>query len=247
MWRADRAWRTGLNGVKRESFGDIEGYFGVVNLLGPRDPRQRPYDQFWHMHFTYVQLRYELIDSSSGGVYQVDRTYMTFYDFDTGISQVVGAVPAIETMQMGPQASNMMVRRATEIQREPYATWFSMQTAEVQADVATTMLARDPWQSMVNFASVYGVGDDNPANPMDLTELQAHRSVMAEFEQMSSFQIRYALAGCCTTGRNFLFGGCARSARPLACACCMRGVRRTRTRTRCALCVSVRSLQRVPW
>ena len=85
-----------------------------------------------------------------------------------------------------------------------------MQTPSVQAEVSATVLAQQPWQSTVNFASVYGVGQDNPFDPVNLTPLQAARSIMAEFEYMSSFQVRYAITGCCTTGRNFLFGGCAR-------------------------------------
>ena len=52
--------------------------------------------------------------------------------------------------------------------------------------------------------------DDNPANPYQLTELQSSRSVQVLFEYVSSFQVRYAIGACCTTGRNFLFGGCAR-------------------------------------
>ena len=43
-------------------------------------------------------------------------------------------------------------------------------------------------------------------DPYLLVDLQKRRSIMAEFNQVSSFQVRYAI-GCCTTGRNFLFGG----------------------------------------
>ena len=47
----------------------------------------------------------------------------------------------------------------------------------------------------------------------DLTPLQARRSVMVMYERLSSFQVRFAINQCCTTGRNFLFGGVRAAAR----------------------------------
>ena len=52
--------------------------------------------------------------------------------------------------------------------------------------------------------------DDNPTDHYNLTPLQKRRSLMVRFEAINFFQVRYAIAACCTTGRNFLFGGCAR-------------------------------------
>ena len=55
----DRAWNPRINGVKRtQGTGAAAGYFGVINLLGPRSPLQRPADRFWREHFTYVELEY---------------------------------------------------------------------------------------------------------------------------------------------------------------------------------------------
>ena len=45
-----------------------------------------------------------------------------------------------------------------------------------------------------------GSGSDNPADPYVLTPLQARRSVMVTLMEVSSFQVRYAIDGCCTTG-----------------------------------------------
>ena len=42
-------------------------------------------------------------------------------DFDTGISQVSGAVPAVETMQMGPQAALLEVPPVTGM--GPHPSW----------------------------------------------------------------------------------------------------------------------------
>ena len=38
---------------------------------------------------------------------------------------------------------------------------------------------------------------------------QRRRSIMVMFEHVNTYQVRYAIGACCTTGRNFLFGGCA--------------------------------------
>ena len=93
-----RAWRTGNNGVKRVGIGTNVGFFGAINLLGPRLPAQRPYDKFWNAHFTIVQLRYAFVSGgarinasscsrgSGGAPLTIGRTFMTFFDFDTGKS-----------------------------------------------------------------------------------------------------------------------------------------------------------------
>ena len=54
-------------------------------------------------------------------------------------------------------------------------------------------------------SSTIGVGKDNPADPLSLTELQRSRSVMFLIQSRSSFSVRLALSGCCSTGRMFLF------------------------------------------
>ena len=42
---AYRAWNPRHNGVKRMREGTVEGFFGAINLLGPRIPAQRPYNK----------------------------------------------------------------------------------------------------------------------------------------------------------------------------------------------------------
>ena len=91
-----RAWRLGHNGIKRErrreqaaiDSGESFGYFGAVNLLGPRSATQNPPDMRWHNAFTFTQLRVEFLDGTSGGPATINRTFFTFYDFDTGLAQV---------------------------------------------------------------------------------------------------------------------------------------------------------------
>ena len=76
-----RAWRVRLNGIKRRTQGDITGYFGVINLLGPRALGQSggP-DTQWNTEFTYCELRYTFVGRNSGNPIAIDRTYLTFYD-----------------------------------------------------------------------------------------------------------------------------------------------------------------------
>ena len=64
QWKAsDAVW----NWIaRRQEEGDSTGFFGAINLLGPRSLRQRPYTKFWSEHFTYTQLRYELLNGATG-------------------------------------------------------------------------------------------------------------------------------------------------------------------------------------
>ena len=80
--------------------GENYGYFAVTNLLGPRIATQTAH---WHDGLTFVQLRYEFLNNATGGALTIGRTFFTFYDFDTGLSQVEGAVPAVECTQFGTQ------------------------------------------------------------------------------------------------------------------------------------------------
>ena len=62
-----RAWNIRLNGIKRQTLGDKSGFFGVINLKGPRlavqgDGSNTIPRGYWNDQFTFVQLRYEFID-----------------------------------------------------------------------------------------------------------------------------------------------------------------------------------------
>ena len=70
------------------------------------------------------------------------------------------------------------------------------------------------WGTPVVVASALGRGRDNPTDPYNLTATQMRRSVLALFEGVS-FQLRYMVAECCGTSRNFLFGGYSNLQRPL--------------------------------
>ena len=107
-----RAWREAINGIKVQNDNNDVGYFGVINLLGPRSPTMRPYHKFWHEELTIVQLRFTFMNGDPfplGSNLTIGRTFMTFFDFDTG----PGDTNAVEMMQMGPQVREQTQRTST--------------------------------------------------------------------------------------------------------------------------------------
>jgi hypothetical protein len=125
-----------------------------------------------------------------------------FYDFDAGISQVSGSSLAMEMMQMGPQAAHVELPSVTEIHTSAQWSDVPSLSAGARGIIATTMPGANTWGTAVHHATVFGVGDDNPFDPYDLTAQQAQRSIMAMFERVSTFQVRYAIGSCCTTVRS---------------------------------------------
>ena len=75
-----RAWNPRHNGVKRQGIGDETGFFGAINLLGPRSALQRPYDKFWTDQFTMVQLKFSFVTSAGASLspLTIGRTFITF-------------------------------------------------------------------------------------------------------------------------------------------------------------------------
>ena len=113
-------------------------------------------------------------------------------------------------MQFGPQAVSTS-RLAAGSEMQEFASWAALPDT-VTAYTGETLDVIDPegraiaasftpeWpNSNVYFGTVYGVGDDNPADPYDLTALQQRRALVAMLEQTSFFQVRFALSICCTT------------------------------------------------
>ena len=94
------------------------------------------------------------------------------------------------------------------------ATW--VQTASVSEIVVTPPAEMsEPWVASgalwpdepLYCASEFGTGKDNPFDAHTLSDLQRSRGLMAELESVTSFAVRYVIAGCCATGRNFLTSG----------------------------------------
>lgn len=72
-----RAWNPRHNGVKRQAAGANFGFFGAINLLGPRDPNRiqtaTPANKLWFATFTAVQLKFEFLAEASAGSYEAAR------------------------------------------------------------------------------------------------------------------------------------------------------------------------------
>ena len=200
--RADRAWNPRHNGVKRQQEGDRVGFFGAVNLLAPRSPTQRPLDRFWHAAYTIVQLRFDFLTEVSFGSYtssglgglsplQLDRTYVSFFDVDTGEPTFAGSGVQAEAIQMGPQAADVQTMPTTELRTD---TWQAL----LGSDPRDARFGNYDWEewsgpaSLVYAATTYGVGEDNPINPYaGLTQQQRNRALMVMLEETTTFQVRH--------------------------------------------------------
>lgn len=165
----------------------------AIVTQGPRSSAQRPHSQFWNEHFTTVQLRYEFISSANYRSLTLDRTYLTFYDFDAGHSQVVGATPAMEIVQIGTQAIAVELPTDTELVRR---TSWSQIGLSSQALAMAHRMPTGGWESPILYATAYGTGHDNPMEPYAVTELQSRRSFIAMLEATSFLQVRYAIGAC---------------------------------------------------
>jgi hypothetical protein len=202
-------WNTRQNGVKRQAIGDNVGYFGAINLLGPRSNGQMPANKRWTDQFTLVQLNFAfLTDRTPDQTYRsfvpitLGRTFLTFYDFDTGAARFSGSDTQLELMQIDPQAAYVERAHVTEIRQ--HSSFFdvianvSVESLQRLGPNAATMISQQWAGSSVWSATTYGVGDDNPFSAFSLTQQQAARAVMAMFEQVSTFDVRYAISACCS-------------------------------------------------
>ena len=166
------------NGLKAD--GDFVPTFGVINLIGPAGGAP----------WTYVDLRFQFVNGLTDEPMVIPETFFTFYDLDTTPSG------ARECLQF-EGGSAYFASNSTEL--------VSYTPAEVNALIGGA--AYDVGGGVTYCGSEIGGNLDNPTDPKDLTESQADRSVMVSLENTSSFSVRYAIIGCCTTGRNLLFGG----------------------------------------
>ena len=91
---AYRAWNERVNGIKREYTDNNEGFFGVINLLGPRTAAQRPLNMYWDAALTFVQLRYEFL-TAAGAPLTLGRTFLTFCTCQSA-SRPTESIPNLE-------------------------------------------------------------------------------------------------------------------------------------------------------
>ena len=90
-----------------------------------------------------------------------------------GMSLVIDNPESVEMMQMGGQATHLIVSPDTEITMR--RNWADLRRYEIDDEARPVWGAFEPWESAVstvNHATVYGVGQDNPVNPYDLLDLR---------------------------------------------------------------------------
>ena len=200
-----RAWNVAINGIKRVQRVSTSGYFSVINLLAPRSQSQRRY---WHHEQTFVDLRYTFLNAVTQAPSVLDRTMLTFYDFDAGRETDASGRRVSTECMIIRGAGRVATNADTEIVNQPpLAT----------AAIASGLRGWDDgaWASETYYCgTVYGIGADNPADPLELSALEMRRSVLVELVSASSLFVRYAVYVCCGTGRNFLMAGFSNVVRP---------------------------------
>ena len=202
-----RAWSVYLNGVKRVQRDSVSGYFCVVNLLAPRASNQR---RHWNAWVTQVDLRYTFISASAQTPVVIERVLLTFYDFDAGReTDARGNRVSAECMQISG-ADRVDTAMSTEL----LVKLPKNETQLAALNLATS--AADVFANETSYcASVYGVGNDNPIDPGNLTALEVRRAILVQMINASDLHVRFAIHVCCGTGRNFLVAGYSNVIRPL--------------------------------
>ncbi len=129
----------------------------------------------------------------------VPHTFVSFFDVDSTSHPIAECVQSKDSTQSFFGAnSELHIYRTSADRQQP-------QARRVFDAVSAADPAVEEWPTPLVCSSITGVGKDNPADPLSLTELQRSRSVMFLIQSRSSFSVRLALSGCCSTGRMFLF------------------------------------------
>ena len=177
-----RASRVELNGLKTR-----KSKFSLLNVKAALAPEKA----------TFVQLRLSFVKSGTDQEVVVPRTFMTLFDVDSTID------PVLECQSI-KGASSMILSENTELRVYRTSAERLMPEAKAVFDIMDPI--KGAWAQPLVCATRRGIGADNPTDANRLTDLQRSRSVMTMIEYTSSFEVRLALSGCCSTGRNYLFG-----------------------------------------
>ena len=220
-----RHWTPNTNGIKRgEDDTSNTDAFAVINLLQPRSVAQGTSQ--WNRVLTITQFKFEFITGSSQTPLWLQKTYLSFWDYDESLAEEEGEM-IMEAIQPDENARLAFTANGTEV--EEYPAWtlsdggFVNATAvyesyrEVGASMTeeeVTLLIREAnhflgpsWPTPVLTSGSFGVGGDNPVDPLAPTTLQKQRAVMFMYENVSTFEVRFAIHRCCGKGRNFMIGG----------------------------------------
>ena len=224
-----KQWVRFWNGIKR---GDDDtsntDAFAVINLLQPRSVAQ--VSSQWSSVLTFTQFKFDFISGASQTPITLERTYLSFWDYDESLSEDdpdgTKGDNIMEAIQPDPQkVTAYWLADGSEL--EVYPTWaadrggFVNATALVQSHLeqgtsgaSNVQLAQtavdglfNSWSSPVLTSGTFGLGGDNPTDPLAPTMLQKQRAVLFQIDNVSTFELRLAIYRCCGNGRNFLIGG----------------------------------------
>jgi hypothetical protein len=147
---------------------------------------------------TSVDLEFQFVDPKTGQPATMEHLIFSWFDLDKG--KFGGGE---EEVTLWPGYSNTIVSSFSEI---------------VQGEVDCPPSANA--QKCKSFlSSKWGVGKDNPTNPLTLTKQQAARTFSVEYKQVSSFSVTLR-AGEGFGSRNFLFTGMSQVAYSSVEECC---------------------------
>jgi hypothetical protein len=123
-------------------------------------------------------------------------------DFDTGPARA-GSEPQYEGMQIDGSLWTQTAPQTEMLQN--HTSWaelipnFSQAGLDRLGPNAASALSVEWPGADIYSARTDGVAQ-NPSSAFALTCQQEARALMAMFEQVSCFQVRYAISACCTTG-----------------------------------------------
>lgn len=176
-----RVYLNGLSGLTSANYR-----FGRINLRNDHAAT-----------FTFT-----LVTQGTNTAVQADFNFSVM-DLDTGLPGTTTPLGEMESVQL--------------ISQDGTAAWQTTANTELSSTYTPTNPPAS-WSAPVITATqpffgatTRGTGPDNPTDPFNLTEQQANRTVMFQFENTSSFELRLGLGvdsnGGSLGGRNFLFSG----------------------------------------
>jgi len=160
----------------------LKGHYGIINVACG----------------TSVDLKFELLDPSSGKPATLKNLIFSWFDLDKG--KLGGG---LESVTLWPGYKEYVVSTSSEIKQE---------------DVDCPANAGDGTCKLFK-ATTWGVGKDNPEDPLTLTKQQAARTFATYYSDVSTFHVTLS-AGDGFGSRNFLFTGMSQVAYGAIDECC---------------------------
>ena len=125
------------------------------------DAASPPLSGVWHSDITSVQLQFTFIDQNTRQPVELERTFMSFYDFDEGSDRQA------ECIQFDGTQALTQVPNTTELEQVTDQDSYDRIEARMTQDHLL-----DSWDTPIYCGATRGFGKDNPTDPDTLTEEQ---------------------------------------------------------------------------